>query len=316
MQAAILEGFGGPERVRLGEWPDPTPGPGEVLVRVRAAAMNPLDWKLRRGKLRFIFRLRPPTVLGFDLAGEVVRAGPGTSRFAAGDAVFGTMPRPGAHAERAVVPESFLLPLPRGLGFEEAAALPAAGLSALIVVRDLAQTKAGERVLVNGAAGGIGHLALQLLRARGAETVAVASARNLDFVRDLGAAEALDYAREDFVRRGGSYDAVLDLVPNRSFTECRPLLRPGGVYVTTMPRGGPIAWWLLTGALSVFPTTRRCRMLMLRPNERDLREVAELAVAGTLRPHVGETFPLREAAHAHARLESGHVRGKLVLTVG
>lgn len=316
MRAAILEGFGGPEQVRLGEWPEPTPGPGQVLVRVRAAGMNPLDWKLRRRYLSLVFRLRPPVVLGFDFAGEVVRAGPGVTGFAGGDAVFGTLTGPGAHAEQVVAPQSLLLPLPRGLGFEEAAALPAAGMSALIVVRDLAKTKAGDRVLVNGAAGGIGHLALQLLRARGVHAVAVASAGNLDFVRSLGAAEVLDYAQEDFVRRGGSYDSVLDLVPNRSFGECRPLLHPGGIYVTTLPRAGPIAWSLLTSALSVFVSTRRCRMLMLRPQADTLREVAALAAAGTLKPHVAETFPLAEAARAHERLESGHVRGKIVLTTG
>jgi NADPH:quinone reductase-like Zn-dependent oxidoreductase len=315
MRAAILEGFGGPERVRLGQWPEPRPGRGQVLVRVRAAAMNPLDWKMRRGYMRLAFALRPPAVLGFDLAGEVLESGPGAGRFKAGQAVFGSTRRPGAHAERVAVPEALLEPLPTGLSLVEAAALPAAGMSALIIVRDLAPVGAGERVLVNGAAGGLGHLALQLLRERGAHVVAVAGPRNLDFVRSLGAAEAVDHTREDFVGRGGRYDAVLDLVPNRSFPECRPLLAPRGVYVTTLPGGGPIAWALWTRFLSLFRDVPRCRMLMLRPTRRDLKEVARYAAAGTLRPQVEETFPLAEAAKAHARSESGHVRGKLVLTV-
>jgi NADPH:quinone reductase-like Zn-dependent oxidoreductase len=286
-----------------------------VVVRVRAAAMNPLDWKLRRGYMRFAFGLRPPAVLGFDLAGEVRETGAGTSRFKVGEAVFGSAGRPGAHAELVAAPEALLEPLPAGMSLVEAAALPSAGMSALIIVRDLARVTAGQRVLVNGAAGGLGHLTLQLLRERGAAVTAVAGPRNLDFVRSLGAAEAVDHTREDFVRRGGRYDAVLDLVPNRSFPECRPILGPQGVYVTTLPGGGPIAWALWTSLICRLRAVPRCRMLMLRPNRRDLQAVAERAAAGTLRPHVEEVFPLADAAKAHERLESGHVRGKLVLTL-
>jgi NADPH:quinone reductase-like Zn-dependent oxidoreductase len=145
--------------------------------------------------------------------------------------------------------------------------------------------------------------------------VAVAGPGNLDFVRGLGAAEAIDHTREDFVGRGGRYAAVLDLVPNRSFPECRPLLDAGGVYVTTLPRGGPIAWALWTGLRSLVSSRPRCRILMLRPNGRDLNAVAERAAAGRLRPYIGESFPLADAWRAHERLESGHVRGKLILTV-
>jgi NADPH:quinone reductase-like Zn-dependent oxidoreductase len=315
MRAAILAGFGGPEQIRMGEWPPPRVGRERVLVRVRAAALNPLDWKLRRGRLRFLFGLRPPAVLGFDLAGVVEEAGPDATRFQPGDRVFGNAGRPSAHAELAAAPQTLLEPIPAGIDFAEAAALPSAGMSALIVVRDLAQAQSGQRILVNGAAGGVGHLTLQLLRERGAQAVAVAGPRNLDFVRGLGAVEVVDHTSEDFVRRGGRYDAVLDLVPNRSFPECRPLLAPRGVYVTTMPRAGAIGWALWSGLLARFGDAPRCLILMLRPNSRDLREVARLAAAGTLRPHVSEVFPLAEAAKAHERLESGHVRGKLVLSM-
>jgi NADPH:quinone reductase-like Zn-dependent oxidoreductase len=223
--------------------------------------------------------------------------------------------RPGAHAEFAAVPERLLEPLPRGLSFPEAAALPAAGMSALIVVRDLARVRSGQRVLVNGAAGGVGHLVLQLLREAGATAVAVAGPDKLDLARELGTAEVVDHSREDFVRRGGRYDAVLDLVPNRSFPACRPLLLPRGAYVTTLPRAVSIAWAAWTALRAALRPGPRCRVLMLRPNPRDLRAVAERAAAGALRPHLGASFPLEETRRAHEWLEAGHARGKLVLTL-
>ncbi len=231
MRAAVTETFGGVDRVVVREVPKPVPGPGEVLVRVRAASMNPLDCKLREGRFRLIFRVKAPFVLGFDLAGEVEAVGPGVTRLRAGDAVFGEMPGPGSHAEYAVVGEEHLLPRPARLSFEEAAALPAAGMSALQVLRDEARVRAGQRVAINGAGGGIGTFALQIAKAWGARVTAVASARNQELLRELGADECLDYSREDFARREAAFDVILDVVPNRSFPECRRALAAGGTYL-------------------------------------------------------------------------------------
>ena len=178
MRAAVTEAFGGVERIAVRDVPKPQPGPGEVLVRVRAASMNPLDCKLREGKLRFIYRVTPPFVLGFDLAGEVEAVGPGVTRLRPGDAVFGSTMRPGAHAEHAVAAEELLLPRPSRLSFEEAAAIPAAAMSALQALRDEARLRAGQHLLVNGAGGGIGTFAVQIAKAWGARVTAVASARN------------------------------------------------------------------------------------------------------------------------------------------
>jgi NADPH:quinone reductase-like Zn-dependent oxidoreductase len=311
MKAAVTEAFGGVERVVVRELPKPVPEPGEVLVRVRAASMNPLDCKLREGKFRLIFRVKPPFVLGFDVAGEVEAVGPGVTRLRAGDAVFGEMARPGSHAEYAVVGQDHLLPKPGRLSFEEAAALPAAGMSALQALRDDARLRAGQRVLINGAGGGIGTFALQIAKAWGARVTAVASARNQDLLRELGADESLDYAREDFARREAAFDVIFDVVPNRSFPECRRALAPGGTYVTTLPGPGPYLWRALT-ALPLFGG-RRCRALMLRPTRSDLEELAQLAEAGNLRPVVGETFPLDGIREAHVRMQSGHARGKIVV---
>ena len=312
MRAAVTEGFGGPERVRVVlDAPKPAPGSGEVLVRVKAAAMNPLDCKLRRGKLRPVFRLKPPFVLGFDVAGEVEDVGPDVATLRPGDLVFGTLRRPGAHAEYAVAREDLLLPRPSPLSFEEAAALPAAALSALLVLRDGARLRRGQRVLVNGASGGIGTFAVQIARTLGAHVTAVASARNHDLLEQLGADRCLDYSKEDFTRAEAAFDAIVDIVPNRSFPECRRALAPGGTYVTTLPGPGPFLWRALT-VLPLFGG-RRCRMLMLVPKRDDLEEVARLAEAGTLRPVVGEIFPLEAIRDAHVRMESGHARGKLVV---
>jgi len=311
MKAAVTEAFGGVERVVVREAPKPAPGPGEVLVRVRAASMNPLDCKLREGKFRLVFRVRPPFVLGFDVAGEVEAVGPEVARLRPGDAVFGELPRPGAHAEYAVAGEDHLLPKPARLSFEEAAAIPAAAMSALQALRDEARLRSGQRVLVNGAGGGIGTFAVQIAKAWGARVTAVASARNQDLLRELGADEPLDYARDDFARRDAAFDVVLDVVPNRSFPECRRALVPGGTYVTTLPGPGPFLWRALT-ALPLFGG-RRCRALMLRPKRSDLEELARLAEGGSLRPVVGEVFRLDAIREAHVRMESGHARGKIVV---
>jgi len=311
MKAAVAEEFGGIDRVVVRDVPKPAPGPGEVLVRVRAASMNPLDCKLREGKFRLVFRVRPPFVLGFDVAGEVEGVGPGVTRLRPGDAVFGELPRPGAHAEYVVAGEDHLLPKPGRLSFEEAAAIPAAAMSALQALRDEARLRAGQHLLVNGAGGGIGTFAVQIAKAWGARVTAVASARNQDLLREIGADESLDYAKDDFARREAVFDAILDVVPNRSFPECRRALAPGGTYVTTLPGPGPFLWRALT-ALPLFGG-RRCRALMLRPKRSDLEELARLAEAGSLRPVVGEVFPLDAIREAHARMQSGHARGKIVV---
>jgi NADPH:quinone reductase-like Zn-dependent oxidoreductase len=311
LKAAVTEAFGGADRVVVREIPKPAPGPGEVLVRVRAASMNPLDCKLREGRFRLIWRLKPPFVLGFDVAGEVEAVGSGVTRLRPGDAVFGELARPGAHAEHAVAGEDLLLPKPGRLSFEEAAAIPAAAMSALQSLRDEARLRSGQHVLVNGAGGGIGTFAVQIAKAWGARVTAVASARNQDLLRDLGADEVLDYARDDFARREAAFDVVLDVVPNRSFPECRRALAPGGAYVTTLPGPGPFLWRALT-ALPLFGG-RRCRALMLRPKRSDLEELARLAGAGKLRPIVGDVFPLDAIREAHLRMQSGHARGKIVV---
>jgi NADPH:quinone reductase-like Zn-dependent oxidoreductase len=311
MRAAVTEAFGGVDRVVVREVAKPAPGAGEVLVRVRAAAMNPLDGNLREGRLRFIYWLRPPFVLGVDVAGEVEAVGPGVTRTRPGEAVFGGLPRPGAHAEYAVAGEDHFLPKPGGLSFEEAVAIPVAGTSALQALRDDAGLRAGQRVLVNGAGGGVGTFAVQIAKAWGTCVTAVASAGKQELLAGIGADARLDYAKEDFARRVSAFDVIFDAVPNRSFPGCRRALAPGGTYVRSLPGPGALFWRLLT-AMPLFGG-RRCRALMLRPRRVDLEELVELVEAGKLRPVVGHVFPLEAIREAHLRMQSGHALGKIVV---
>lgn len=311
MRAAVTEAFGGVDRIVVRELPKPVPAAGEVLLRVRAASMNPLDCKLREGTHRLLFRVKPPFVLGFDVAGEVEAAGPGVTRLRPGDAVFGALKRPGSHAEYTVAGEELLLPKPTRLSFEEAAAVPAAGMSALQLLRHGTRLGAGQRVLLNGAGGGIGSFAIQLAKVRGAMVTAVASAHNQELLRGLGADERLDYTREDFARRESAFDTILDLVPNRSFPACWRALAPGGTYVTTLPGPGPLFWRMVT-ALPVF-AGRRCRALVLVPRRSDLEELAQHVEGGRLHPVVSEIFGLDAIRDAHLRMQSGHARGKIVV---
>ncbi len=311
MRAAVTEAFGGVDRVVVREVPKPAPGPGEVLVRVRAASMNPLDCRLREGRLRFVSRLKPPFVLGVDVAGEVEAVGPGVTQTWPGEAVFGELPGPGAHAEYVVAGEEHFLPKPDGLSFEEAAAIPVAGMSALQALRDAAALRPGRRVLVNGAGGGVGTFAVQIAKAWGTCVTAVSSAGTQDLLAGIGADERLDYAKEDFARRVSAFDAILDVVPSRSFPGCRRALAPCGTYVTTLPRPGAMFWRALT-AVPVFGA-RRCRALALRPRRGDLEDLVELVEAGRLRPVVGDVFPLDAIREAHVRMQSGHALGKIVV---
>ena len=259
MKAIVIDGYGGNDRLRFAEVPEPAPGPGEILVRVCAAAVNPVDWKIRRGDLRMILRLRFPHILGGDVAGEVLGIGPGVTRFKPGDEIvaFVDMARGGGYAERAVVKESAAAPKPRSLSFALAATLPIAGCTALQALRDKGGLREGGRALVTGAAGGVGHFAVQIAKALGATAAATCGPSNIAFVQSLGADLVIDYSREDFTQRQERYDVVLDAVAKSSFRSCRGVLNPGGVYVTTVPELGILFWGALQSAIGLFGRAKR-----------------------------------------------------------
>jgi NADPH:quinone reductase-like Zn-dependent oxidoreductase len=334
MRAVVLTGFGGVERLELREIRRPEPGAGQLLVRVRAAGVNPIDWKIRSGRLRLLLPARLPLVLGFDVAGEVAAIGPEVGDFEPDDPVYAMLDsrHGGGYAEYAVVGRVAAAPKPEALSWEEAAAMPVAALTALQALADLAGVRAGQRVAITGAAGGAGHLAVQLAAALGSHVTAVAGPGKQDFVRRLGAARAVDYTREDFTALAGeddasddpegdagtpSYDAIFDAAGAWSFAACEPALAPGGIYVTTRP-GPAIFIAKLRAALARLvdrQDARRAATLRTRPSGEDLATLADLVAAGRLRPVLARVLPLEDVRQAHAVSEAGHTVGKIVLRI-
>lgn len=315
MKAAVIKGYGGADRFEVREVEKPAPGPGQLLVRVRAASVNPLDWKMRKGRLRFVKPARFPLVLGYDVAGEVEAIGAEVSHFEPGDAVYAYSARGGGYAEYALVEEESAAPKPSSLSFEDAAAVPLAALTALQALRDKGELAEGERLLVNGGAGGVGHLAIQIGNALGARVVAVASGRNQEFLREIGADRGIDYAQEDFTKDDETWHVVFDAVGTSSFRECDLILEEGGVYVTTSFSPEIVVRGLVSLVGRLFGPVRRARAVMVRPSGQDLAFLGRLIDTGKLRPHVEEVFRLERIADAHVCSEEGHVRGKLVIRI-
>lgn len=318
MRAAVIDGYGSSDRLDVREVPDPgPPGTGQVLVQVRATSVNPVDWKIRRGKLRLVLPARFPLILGFDAAGEVVDIGPEVTRFQVGDPVFGsidTLRTGGAYAELALAREDALTALPDSLSLEEAAALPVAGLTALQALRDKGELVAGERVAIHGGSGGVGHLAIQIARALGATVTATASHRNQQFLRDLGAHHTTDYEEEDVTAEDDAWDVLFDTIGNLSYRDVEPsLARGGGIHVTTSAAFG---WAVITAVQGLLGQKKRSRLVMVRHKAEDLAVLARLADQGRMRPEIQEVFPLEKIRQAHDLSETGRVRGKLVVRLG
>ncbi len=244
MKAIVIDGYGGADRLRLDERPAPQPGPGELLIDVRAASVNPVDWKIRLGELRLILHVKFPYIPGGDVAGEVAAVGAGVSGFRPGDPVvaFVALKRGGGYAAQAVVQATAAAIKPRSLSFAQAACLPIAGCTALQALRDHGGLIEGDSVLINGGAGGVGHLAVQVADAMDATVTATCGPSNVEFVRSLGADRVIDYTQEDFTRLGDRYHVILDAVAMSSFSACRGSLKPGGTYVTTVPGPGILFW--------------------------------------------------------------------------
>jgi NADPH:quinone reductase-like Zn-dependent oxidoreductase len=323
MRAAVLTGYGGVERLELREMRRPVPGSGQLLVRVRAAGVNPIDGKIRQGRLRLLLPARFPLVLGFDVAGEVAAVGPEVADFEPGDPVYAMLDsrHGGGYAEYAVTGQATAAWKPEALSWEEAAAMPVAALTALQALRDRAGLQDGGRIAITGAAGGVGHFAVQLAAAFDARVTAVAGPAHQDFVRRLGAARAVDYTREDFIAldspSGGpeDYDAIFDAAGAYGFDACEPALVPGGIYVTTRP-GPAIFIAQLRAALSrlIDPhRARRAAVLRVRPRGDDLAALADLVAEGRLRPAIDRIYALDEVREAHTASQAGHPLGKIVL---
>ena len=322
MKAIVYCDYGSPDVLKVEDIEKPAPGDDQVLVRVRAASVNPLDWHYMRGTpyfMRLGAGLRKPKVtrLGVDFAGTVEAVGRNVNRFKPGDEVFGG--RTGAFAQYVLVREDRAVALkPANLTFEQAASVGVAAITALQGLRDKGQIQPGQKVLINGASGGVGTFAVQIAKSFGAEVTGVCSTRNVNMVRSIGADRVIDYTKEDFTKGAERYDLILDNVGNHSLLESRRALKPKGKYIMV---GGPSGRWIdpLPRALNALVLSRfvsqDIRMFLAELNKEDLTILRDLMQAGKVKPVIDRQYRLTEVPEAIRYLEAGHARGKVVITL-
>lgn len=304
MKAIVINKYGGNDAVEVKEMPDPAAGPGEVLIRVKAAGINPADWKIREGMFKSTLGNKFPLPLGRECSGEVVETGANATHFHKGDRVIAALNviTLGSFAEYVSVPQQFVYPLPKNLSFEQAATIPIAGLTALRALRDAGEINQGMHVAINGASGGVGHFAVQIAKVFGAEVTAINQSEHADFVKGLGADKVIDYTKEDFTKSGEKYDIIFDAVAKRSFTECKDALTENGIYVTTLR---------ITGANQ--ERNKRAKAVSGGPTREDMQWMIERIEEGRIKIAVTKAFPLDRARDALAESQSQHASGKLVL---
>ena len=325
MKAIVQDRYGSSEVLELRNIDKPLIGDNEVLILVRAAGVNPGDWAIMGGLpyiARPVYGMGKPKnrVRGTDVAGEVQAVGASVTRFRPGDEVFGSSKQlGGAFAEYAAVSQDALAPKPANLTFEQAAAVPMAGYVALQALRDHGKVQAGQKVLVNGASGGIGTFAVQIAKSLGAEVTGVTSTRNVDLVRSIGADHVIDYTKEDFTRTGQRYDFILDNVANHSLSDLRRALAPRGMLV---PNGGGFDHrWVASGGrlisakVSFAFVSQRLATFIVSPNQENLVVLTGLIETGKVTPVIDRAYRLSEAGQALDHVGGGHARGKVVVTV-
>ncbi|MFJ4294148.1 NADP-dependent oxidoreductase [Cupriavidus sp. NPDC089707] len=306
MKAILVDAFGGPETMTLREVADHRPGDNEVLVDIASTSVNPIDWKIVSGAMRSVIPVPLPFTPGVDAAGTVIAVGRNVTTFAPGDEVMGFIGILGSYATRAVVSAERLARKPGNVPLTEAGAIPAVTLTAWQALFEHGGLRAGQRILIHAAAGGVGSAAVQLAALAGAEVVGTASRANLDYVRSLGAATVIDYGAEDFARRVVEADMVLDLVGGYTQEQSWSVLKPGGILVSSVSQPD-----ILRGRASGAEGIR----FSTRPDGKQLSEIAALYESGKLRTQVDSVFPLNEASHAMTRSMTRHARGKVIIKV-
>jgi len=332
MKGVVIHRYGGPDVMQLEERAEPSAGPRDVLIDVRAASLNPLDFKIRQGMLKLVRPARPlPIALGCDVAGVVREVGAEVKGFAAGDEVFVRLEktRMGALSERAVADVSVVAKKPAKASFEEAASVPLAGLTALQALREAADLKEGQRVLIHAGAGGVGSLAIQIAKTLGLWVATTTSTKNIDFVRGLGADLVIDYTKEQVVDRVKELDAVFDTLGDASEIASFRVVKRGGVVVGIggtpdlpwarehLPLVARPVIWLKTSARrrAAAAAGARYAYLFMRPDGAQLAELATWIDAGLVKPVIHKSYPLAEFREAFAELERGRARGKIVVTI-
>ena len=331
MRAYVLKAYGGPEGAELTDVPAPAPGPRDILVEVRAAGLNPVDFKFRQGMLRAIQRPQLPFVLGNELAGEVIAVGRDVTRFQLGERIFARVgkDRGGAFAEQACVDADYTAPMPRDLDFTTAAAVPLAGLTALQALRDELAIKPGQRLFISGGAGGVGTFAIQIAKVLGAHVTTTASPRGEALVRSLGADDVIDYTTQDIAGLGRQFDAGFDLIGGKTLDQMFAIMRPGARIVSVAALPEPqtaikdldgrrllaAAFWFISYGIRA--RARRAgvgyRYLFMHPSGSDLAELSRMIEQGQLKVIVDKVFPFAEVGEALAYVESGHAKGKVVV---
>ena len=312
MKAAVFTRYGGNDTIEVRDVPIPALRPDEVLIRVRAAGVNPVDWKVREGHARILTGGKFPKILGIEFAGEIAGLGTHAKKHSKGDPVIANAGmRLGAFAEFVAVAEKAVFPKPQHVSFEDAATLPIAGLTALQALRDKGKIAPGMNVLINGAAGGVGTFAVQIAKVYGARVTAVCSAGNADLVRSLGADRLLDHRQQDFTKEGETYDIIFDAVSKRSFGECKRALTRRGVYVNTLP-GASIFWSIFL--TSVLPG-RKAATMMVDQRAVDVAWLCDQIGAGKIKVVRDTVYTLDHVREALAHSETGTAKGKIVLNV-
>jgi len=330
MKAFVVERYGNDEGTRFADVPEPVPGEGEVLVRIHAASLNPIDFKTREGKVKAILPYKLPFILGSDLAGVVEKLGPGANTFKVGDEVYGraSKMRIGSFAEAIAIAESDIAPKPASLDMCQAASVPLVGLTAWQAFVDRAKLRPGQKVLIHAGSGGVGTLAIQIAKHLGALVATTTSTANVDWVRKLGADTVIDYRKQDFTKLVRDYDMVLDTLGGRTLARSVGVLRAGGRIVSIAGPPDPafakeiganpllvFAMFLMSLGirLRTFPRAIRYEFFFMRPSGEQLRELTKLIDAGKLKPVVDRVFPFSQAKAAFDYLEKGRAKGKVVL---
>lgn len=313
MKAAIINKFGSSAVFKISDIQIPKPKDNQILVRVFATSINPIDWKQRKGNHKYILGSPFPIVLGYDVCAEIVEIGVLVTKFKIGDIVFGVLNNKygGALAEYALGTEECFAMAPRNIRFEHAAAFPMASLTSLQAFRDKALIKPGMTVLINGASGGVGHIAVQIARIMGAKVIAVSSSRNQLFVETLGPDQFIDYSTQDILKINQKVDIFFDVAGVYSFPQCHHLLNHGGVYITTLPRPKI----LIHKILQLFTHRKKVKTLLMKHSNSDLEQVAQWIREGKLKVELDEIFNLNNISAAHNYAEAGHNKGKNVIVI-
>jgi NADPH:quinone reductase-like Zn-dependent oxidoreductase len=304
MKAIRIHQFGDANTLQLEDVPNVTIGDDQVLVRVRAAGVNPIDWKIRQGYMKDLMQTKFPLTIGQDFAGEVVEKGKSVSQFAKGDRVFGFAQ--GTYAEYAAAPVSTVAKLPESADFATAAALPTAGLTALQIIRDFVKARPGMTILIHGAAGGVGSFAAQIAKSMGARVIGTATGEDTGYLKSIGVDEVIDYKRERFEDKVRDVDAVIDLVGGDTLDRSYRIVKRGGVLITTV------------GAIDENKAKSagiKAERIVMKRNSADLTELAQLVAEGTVKPRMDQTLSLNQAKEAQELSEKGKTEGKVILKV-